>query len=504
MVTIQFKVEYNVLLKMPVLRDQQVPNDPSLKIFKEVIRLFREGTELEFAAWNANADDAPGLKQEADEKYEEALCTLGKYWTGHPTRSFKDLCLLGTYYLLKGDHKEAKIQFERAAKIAGEKQILFPDPYVGLAEVELSGGNFKKAVDYYEKALEMDKALYSVIDESLAEAYVGQAKHLMLKPEKNAANYEKAKELCDKAKSVCPILKDQLRASIAEVYKQFGLHLAQKNMMNDALYRFDAASKLCPDNRILTHLSTLCMLAELIEKHLAKEEIEKAETNLSGVEKICKFAPEGVCIMPGILVSMAKFYFYKRGDYKKAETTCDRILAIDHLNRNALMMKGQCISILAESKLLSDDEMLAETENALKSFSELEETDKNDPEVWYQVGLVWMRAQKYEMALSYFSRAAKLGPNDIRPLERLGLIYYLLDDELMMTSSFENAMRVAQKNGTVSYFSEAMFAYINKDYQRSIERFEAYLKELPPGYDSDAEKLLEMAREEMKGEVGEQ
>jgi tetratricopeptide (TPR) repeat protein len=110
-------------------------------------------------------------------------------------------------------------------------------------------------------------------------------------------------------------------------------------------------------------------------------------------------------------------------------------------------------------------------EEALKEYILLTKMEPEEPENFYQVGLLFLALSKGEHALNYLKKTLELDPRHSNAHLQLGLLLYRAKRYLDSKAELEQALRLDPENYEANYFLGKILKD-NNDYQGALKAFE--------------------------------
>jgi tetratricopeptide (TPR) repeat protein len=132
-----------------------------------------------------------------------------------------------------------------------------------------------------------------------------------------------------------------------------------------------------------------------------------------------------------------------------------------------------------------------EYEKALERFQRAAESEPDNPDVHYFLGLAYSRLGDYPSAIAAFEKALNLDPQDPRARYELGMVYFSMEDYPKALASFKRAHRDDPSNALVSLYLGATYQGMGQ-HGKSI-RYVREARELDPNIAQMSEFYLAMA-----------
>ncbi len=404
---------------------------------------------------NASLLESKGQYAEAIIEYLDAL----RYDDDHAIyySLAKNYTLLGKYGLASDNAEKA---VERDSKNITYREML--------GSIYIKTGQWKEAIEQYNKILSIDS---TNIPSMFAVAQLTGQKN----PAEALLLYER-------------IL--QRTTPTAETYLQIAELNLRLQRYEKAIEAFEKTVQLQPNNTALKQ--------SLGEMYIRAKQYDKA---LTLYNDLLEENPES----PELRGAIAEIYLEKE-DWKKAKEQFSVILQTkDTLTADAYFRIGTAYFTQSTKATKEDSTLLSETENIFQKFLQLYPEDwrataylgllsrlqKNDsaaqtyfekslrnesknPEIWWQLGWLYLDKKQYEEAIATVEKACQAIPNNARLYMLLGIIYGRASRNEEAIAPLEKSVELNPNDvntlSTLGYTYDALkrFAESDSTYERAL------------------------------------
>jgi intraflagellar transport protein 88 len=173
------------------------------------------------------------------------------------------------------------------------------------------------------------------------------------------------------------------------------------------------------------------------------------------IEVFKSFEKKDKAMMARVATNISFLYFIEK-DLKNAEKYADIAIKNDRYNAKALVNKGNCLFIREEYEAAKNyfleaigveadcveaiynlglvNRRLEETRadagyETLQAFEKLQSIMNNAPEVLFQIGSIYERAEDYQQAIKWYNLLVTRLPSDAGVLQRIARMHSLLQEE---------------------------------------------------------------------------
>ncbi len=176
----------------------------------------------------------------------------------------------------------------------------------------------------------------------------------------------------------------------------------------------------------------------------------------------------------------------------------DHALAVKHLKRSIDLRKPLPPRFKAYDMLGFNLQELRRIEDAVKAYKYALYINDDLPSPQHNLGLLYARQKRYELACSYFRRATQLQPDFASAYANLGVAQYNLGQSDKAIAAFDRSIDLGYRKAFV--FVGRAAAYTAKgDYQRAYADLETALS-IDPRHEVARENLQRLERKLMKAE----
>lgn len=208
------------------------------------------------------------------------------------------------------------------------------------------------------------------------------------------------------------------RNQVLRTYFDMAIYAREEGDLDKAIYALKKAKKIKPDSPTLDYnLGVIHLEKGMVGKAIKhfKEAIEKAHSgdmvvdasinlaicylrrgDLKGAEKALTDALDLAPDDPGLNYNLGVIYLRMKR-FEEAFERFQKALVDDELELDARMGMGICLARMNRK------------EEALKEFRKVAQRRPNDPQIWYNIGVVAFQMGRLKAAKPAFERAARLG-----------------------------------------------------------------------------------------------
>ena len=417
--------------------------------------------------------------------YENAKKCIEKAIKKNPSTEFA-LLGIGAFYANRG-------MVEECEKWCGE---IIKENHKNAKALECIGvaynnaKKFEKAIDFFNKALDIDPTQSNIIYEKAVSTYalknVQEARKLYedvikLNPNNIRALLELSKILCNEG-NYDTALELLTHAEIessedSEFPLILGAVYANKKEYGTAIEFFERSIKLNPKN-VYGWLNIGKIYINTLNNSKAKQYFEK------GLE----IEPDNIMLLEGLVISCLNLrlsddaiqhcgrilqlepshsaaYYYTaeayglKRDYDESIRYYEKLLELEPNNRSAIL--GLCRVYISSGKIST----------AKKLFNRLRKESKGDPQVSFEISMVWRDCGRYNEAIYYLNKAIDADPKGERFYIGKANIYLRLGKHDEAIRSCEKALKINPKSSTALY-QMGIFYLAKNNNLRAIVFFE--------------------------------
>jgi tetratricopeptide (TPR) repeat protein len=357
----------------------------------------------------------------------------------------------------KGEYKEALSYYEKALNI--RRQSLpsnhpdFSKSYIGIGSVHYSMGEYSKALSYYKKAVEIQQQSLPPNHPDLARSYnnIGSVYSNMGEYSKALSSHEKALEI-----------KQQLLSSnhpdLASSYNNIGLVYDSIGEYSKALSYYEKALEIKQQSLPPNHPGLASSYGNIGGLYDSIGEYSKA---LSSHEKALEIRQQS---LPPNHPDLASSYsniglvYDNMGEYSKALSYYEKDLEISKkslppnhpdLASSYGNIGGVYDSIGEYSKALSSHEKALEIKQQSLPPNHLDLAKS-----YNNIGIVYKNMGEYSKALSYYEKALEISQQSLPPnhpdmaksYNNIGIVYKNMGEYSKALSYYEKALEIRQQS----------------------------------------------------------
>ncbi|CAH2716865.1 hypothetical protein BACCIP111895_04053 [Neobacillus rhizosphaerae] len=147
-------------------------------------------------------------------------------------------------------------------------------------------------------------------------------------------------------------------------------------------------------------------------------------------------------ISVGIGYALGHFYFWNDINMKRVNEQLD--FYKEAVRKDPANLQNRIV--LGYTYFLKGD-----NEEAIKQFDFVLDQDKNYYDAHYNIGLVFLKEERYNEALISFEKAVKIAPKDFKGYVQMGISYRGLKEYDKAMKVLENANKLAPTNSDIIY-----------------------------------------------------
>jgi tetratricopeptide (TPR) repeat protein len=147
-------------------------------------------------------------------------------------------------------------------------------------------------------------------------------------------------------------------------------------------------------------------------------------------------------ISVGTGYALGHFYFWNDIDMKRVNEQLTYYK--EEIRKDPTDLKNRIV--LGYTYYLKGD-----NEEAIRQFDYVLEQDKNYYDAHYNMGLVYIKEERYNEALIAFEKCVKIAPKDYKGYVQLGIAYRGLEEYDKATKALEEANKMAPTNADIIY-----------------------------------------------------
>jgi len=215
---------------------------------------------------------------------------------------------------------------------------------------------------------------------------------------------------------------------LVDAHYNIGAVLLKKGDLNGARKAFDEALKLKPDHR-----DALVNLGVVLKRG------NDYAGAIKHYRQALKKVPRDPLIMNNLIVS-----YRLNKQYAEAEKTGHRLLARAPSNVEAY--KNMTLIYYDQGKYEMAELLCINAGKMLEKQREKDKTIKDDPGIYNNLGMIYMKMGKVREALDQFGKALKVDPNSINALINTGAIAHSYRDYGRAIASYDKVLKLQPQN----------------------------------------------------------
>lgn len=337
-----------------------------------------------------------------------------------------------------------------------KKSVGNSSDYLRLGNVRFDQGDYLKAIEYYEKALELEPHYVDAwvnIGGALGnlgqhdEAIKAYNKAIEIKPNIAEAWFNKGNSLCDLEqydKAIEAYNKAiDIKPDFAYAWHNKGSALEKDGQYEKALDAYNKAININPN-----------FAEPWINKGVILSKLNRHKEALDVFNKAIEIEPE-----------YAEAWFNKGNTlsklhrYQEALDAFDKVIRIKPNYAEAWYNKGH---------VLSKD--LSRHEEALNAYNKAVEIKPDYAEAWGNIGVALVILDKYEEALKVFDKVKKIIPEDARTWFNCARIYSLKREKGKALSELKKAIEINKSIKELAKNNEDLkFLWDSEDFKKLVE-----------------------------------
>jgi tetratricopeptide (TPR) repeat protein len=149
-----------------------------------------------------------------------------------------------------------------------------------------------------------------------------------------------------------------------------------------------------------------------------------------------------ILISVGTGYALGHFYFWNSLDMKRVNEQLDYYK--EEVRKDPANLENRVV--LGYTYYLKGDH-----DDAIKQFDYVLEQDKNYYDAHYNMGLVFLKEERFNEALIAFEKCVKIAPKDFKGHVQMGIAYRGLEEYDKATKSLEQANKLAPTNSDIIY-----------------------------------------------------
>jgi tetratricopeptide (TPR) repeat protein len=215
---------------------------------------------------------------------------------------------------------------------------------------------------------------------------------------------------------------------LVDAHYNIGAILLQKGDLGGARKAFDEALKLQPDHR-----DALVNLGVVLKR---RNDFAGA---IAHYREALKKVPRDPLIMNNLIVA-----YRLNKQYAQAEKTGHRLLA--RAPNNVEAYKNMTLIYYDQGKYEMAELLCINAGKMLEKQREKDKTVKDDPGIYNNLGMIYMKMGKVREALAQFGKALKVDPNSINALINTGAIAHRYRDYGRAVAAYDQVLKLQPQN----------------------------------------------------------
>lgn len=362
----------------------------------------------------------------------------------------EELCLIHSKSLIENLSNNEKEQIAQVTSKSTNSITAYEYYIKGREEFQkLNQKAFKRALEYYNKALEIDNN-YALVLSDLAQMYGKWGNHRQRNGQDFESYLQKSLEYGKKAVLIAP--------NIAESHRGLSVAYSKNNDLINAEIEIKKALELNPNDS-----ESLFFLWKIKNEDENSEHIKKA------ISINPSFAPSYNEI--GLL-------FMKNKDYVKA---------LEYFNKSISLNSGFSYSYLNLGNLYSE---LKNYDLAIINYQKALEIDSEFYYVYTFLGNAYQNSNKIDKAIEYFNKAIQANPEFVHAYNNLGTALFIqkkFDDSIL---NYKKAISINPSFST-SYYNLGLVYEAKGEKLKAMETYKEFIQKFPNSEQTkDIEKII--------------